>query len=616
MPRRLTDWRRAPFWPLPAEREVDEELADHLELQTRRYVAAGMSPDAARAAALRRFGNVAGVRDECHTIRHQMEADVRRSELVHDLRQDAAFAVRTLRASRGFAVVALLTLAIGIGATTAIFSVVSSVLLRALPYTHADRVVTIANGSADPTQEPMAVAPPEFADIHDQSRALDHVVALQPQPAALVGDGEPERVNAYAVSPDLFDMLGARPALGRGFVADDGAEGSPGVVLLSHVLWQRRYGGDSTVVGRTVTLAGVPRTIVGVMPPGVRFPDAPVGYLRDRADLWVPYDWMRRRSEDRGNQYLVVLARARQGSSPSTVLQDVAAIAERFRQDYPDRYQGSLGGGRWRLAVTPLREEMLGGVRRPLVVLTAAVALVLLMGCVNVAGLMLARAQARRREMSVRLALGAGRGRLVRQLLTESAILALGGGVLGTALAWAGVRLLVALDPGGIPRLGDTRLDGATLLFALGASLACGLLFGILPALQQSRADLRGALGDDARGATGGRRAARARAVLVAAEVAMAVVVLVGAALLARSFATLQRVEPGFAPRGVLSLQLSIPRQTYDSAHKVGAFYERAVARLAALPGVAGAALVDIPPLSSSYNQMGTELAGGPTGDE
>ncbi|AHG92270.1 permease (plasmid) [Gemmatirosa kalamazoonensis] len=600
---------RALFWRIPPEREVDEEIAAHLELQTRRYVEAGMPSDVARAEALRRFGDVARVRAECREIRHDMEARMRVAELLHETRHDLTLALRSFAKQPLFTVAALVTLAIGIGADTAVFSVVNAVLLRALPYRHADRVVTIWNGYGGDGPSQAAVAPAEVADLVEQSHAFDAVAAIAPQGSNVSGDGgaEPERVTAYVVSPNVFTLLGTAPAIGRGFLADDGLAGSPRVIVLSHALWTRRYGGDAKVVGSVVTVAGIPRTVVGVMPADVRFPDAPVNFIRERGDVWIPLDYDRARTEDRGNQRLAVLARLAPNVTLDGARRDLDAVAARWRAAYPDRYQQAAG---WRLLAVPLRDAMLGAARPALALIAGIVGLVLLIACVNVANLLLARGTGRARELAVRVALGARRGRLVRQLLTESALLALAGGALGTAVAWGGVRLLVRLDPDGLPRLATTRADTATLLFSLGASAATGLLFGLLPALHGSRADVRAALGEGSRGTTGGRRQGRLRAALVGFEVAMAAMVLVAAALLGQSFAALRRVSTGFADAGVLTFQLSLPARKYDSTAKLVAFHEQLAALLAALPGVRDAAGVYPLPMSGDGWSGSFEVAG------
>ena len=578
--------RRA-FFPVSIEREIADELRAHLELQTRRYVAEGMSENAARAAARQRFGDIERVRDECKDIRDDMEADMERAELGQELRMDVAFTLRTLRRSPLFTTVAVATIALAIGANTAIFSVVNAVLLRSLPYRNADRVAMIWNSNSRTTISHTAVAVPEYFDLEAQLHAHDAVAAIRPQPSALIGDGgEPERVNAYVVSPNIFDLLGVSPAIGRSFGGDDGAPSATRVIILSHALWMRRFGGDPHAIGKTLNLAGFVRTVVGVMPPDVRFPDAPLGFLRERADLWIPSTWESLRGDNRGNQIIGVVARRAANVSDARAKADIDAAAAKWRIDYPRRY-ASENAKEWSLARIPVRDEMLGSVRRSVVVVAAAVALVLLIACVNVANLMLARGATRQREFAIRLALGARRARLVRQLVTESVVLALAGGLIGLILAWLGVRVLARLGANELPRIADTSINATVLLFSLVLSIVTGILVGIVPALQQSSDGAREGLNVKAVGMAGRARGGdRLRLALVAAQVAMALVVLVGAGLLGRTFLALERVHPGFSADDVLSMQLTLGRPKYDSTYKLVSFYQQLVARASASPGV------------------------------
>ena len=609
----LRSRRTTPGAP-PVDREVDEELAFHLEMLTRRYMEDGLSREDARRRAEARFGNVGDVRSECREIGHRMEEEMRRVEVREELAQDVAYAWRLLRRSPAFTAIALVTIALGIGANTAIFSVVRGILLRPLPYHEPERVVAMWNGTAGGIT---AVAPPEFVDILERNRSFAALSAISRQTGNLTADCpsgscEPERVVAHAVSPNFFRLLGVSPARGRDFRDEDGQEGAPRVVLLSHSLWMRRYGGDSAIVGRTIAVNGIPRTVIGVMRASTRFPDAPLGFLKERPELWIPYDWVRARTEERGNQYLGVIARLRPGITLDQARADLEVIASGFRSQFPERYGGSRG---WHIVATPLPEELLGDARPALTVLMGAVGLVLLIACVNVANLLLARGAARRQELAVRTALGAGRGRIVRQLLTESAVLAVVGGVLGTVLAWQGVRLLVQLDPGRIPRLDEARIDLVVLFFSLAVSVVAGLLFGLAPALQQWRAAPQEALRAGGRGMAGEARG-RMRRALVVAEVAMALVILIGAGLLVRSFTALQRVDPGFDASGVTTFQLALPRSRYDSTAKLRAFYLDLTSRLAALPGVERASAGYPLPMSEegwsgSFYQEGVRISAG-----
>ena len=596
------------FWRRPVDEEVDDELREHVEMLVRRLEREGLSPEAARDAALRRFGDLATVRAECRTLAHDVEVQMKRQDFWQQLQQDAAYAVRTLLRSPLYTTIAVLTLAIGIGASTAIFSVVHAVLLKALPYREADRVVAIWNGYRQGGDvQTTAIAPAEFADVMEQNRAFDQVAAISRGAANLTGSCasasacEPERVTGYTVSPNLFSLLGASPLLGRVFTEAEGAQGADPVVVLSHALWMRRFGGDTAVLGRTVNINGRLRTIIGVMPAHVRFPDAPIGFLRERGDLWVPYSWQRSRGEERGNQYLGFIARRKHDVSFEEALVDLEAISARFRSAFADRY--ALSATPWALSARPLRDEMIGDVRRPLLVVLGAVLLLMLIACANVTHLSLARAAARTQEFAVRTALGAGRLRLVRQLMTESLLLGLASGAAGIAIAIGGTRALVRLDPGIIPHLDATRVNGSVLLFALAATVFCALLVGVLPAIRQSTTRVHDAIRAGRGDAAQPRR--RLRGLLVVAEVAMALVILVGAGLLTRSFIALQRVDPGFAPGQALTFAVTLPRARYDSAAKMIAFHQQLQPRLAAIPGVTAASGVDPLPLGGT-NWSGT----------
>jgi predicted permease len=508
------------------------------------------------------------------------------------LRQDLRLAVRQLRRAPAFSAIVVATLALGIGANAAIYSVVDAVLVRPLPYRAADRTVVLWNTN-ETGRTYNAASAAEFYDLKEGLRAFDAVIAIRGQGLTLTGDGgEPEQLSVYQVSPNLFDALGATPELGRSFLADEGAPGGEAVILLSHALWTRRFGADRRIVGRTITVGGVLRTVVGVMPPGVRFPDAPLGWMRQQADVWVAYQPPR--GDARGNQIMGLLARRREDRTEAQADLDLRLVSARLVAEYP-RYYAPPAVRHWRMSAVALTDQMVGSVRPALLVLVGAVGIVLLIACVNVANLLFARGTLRRREIALRLALGANRSRVVRQLVTESTMLAVAGGLLGVVLARLGLPILTRLGAE-IPRLDGTRINPGGLAFALLVSIGTGVLVGMVPGIQQSRTDLRDALGEGSRGTTDGRRRRRLRSALVAAEIAMALVVLVAAGLLARSFAALQRVEPGFSSSNVLTLQLGLPRSVYDSGAKVAHFYQQLVPDLAAIPGaVETSAIYPIP---------------------
>jgi putative ABC transport system permease protein len=427
----------------------------------------------------------------------------------------------------------------------------------------------------------------------------------------VIDGAEPERVAAYIVTPNIFDLLGATPMLGRSFVEGDGALNAPAVVVLSHALWQRRFGADRTLVGKSVSISGVMRTVVGVMPPDIRFPDAPVSFLREPAELWVPTGWTQQRGDSRGNQILALLARLRPGVPLAQGQSELDRVAAGFRRAYPERY-ASATSKNWKLQAVPLREEMVGGVRDGLLIIAGAVGLVLLIACVNVANLLLARGATRQREFAIRQALGAGRGRLVRQLLTESVVLTFSGGIVGLALGWAGVRLLVAYGASGIPRVADATINANVLAVSFGLSVFSGIFVGLFPAIDRSLGGGRAASSATTRGATAGRH--RLRSVLVSAQVAMALVVLVAAGLLTRSFVALEQVKLGFDAEHVASFQLTTPRVKYDSLSKVVAFYEQIQTAIASLPGVSSASAVYPLPMSDDGWSGSFRVDGEPDG--
>jgi len=576
------------------DQDVDRELEFHVEMLTRRFIEDGLDPQTARAKAGARMGDLSAARRENRAILIHMETTVGRSPLFQTLVQDARYAVRVLTRTPVFTATALLTLAVGIGATTAIFSVVNAVLLRDLPYPNADRTMIVFNSYQQAGLEAAAMSPEEFRDLRTQSQAFESMAGLRPQISALTddclsGNCEPVRVNAYGVSPQLFDILGVRPRIGRPFSQADGVIGAPRVVLLSDTLWRNRYGADASIIGRTITLAGIPREVIGIMPADVRFPDEPVGYLKERADIWIPVNW-EQMQDGRGNQYLEVLGLRRADVSIGQAEADLQRIGEGFKAEFPDRY--AEPAVRWRLGTRTLTEEMVGDVRMGLIVLFGAVACVLFIACANVANLILARGASRQRELAVRSALGADRRRLVQQLLVETLVITSLGTVLGLLVAAGGLELLLALNPGGIPRLDLARLDGSVLLFATGLALLTGIVVGLIPALRQAKADPQAALGDGARGVDSTTPRRRLRGVLVMAEVAMTVIVLTGAALLIRSYIAMANTPIGVDGTNVAATRLSITRAQYNEPAKVFAFHKSVRDRLAAIPGVTTASAV------------------------
>jgi putative ABC transport system permease protein len=507
--------------------------------------------------------------------------------LLHDLRH----AVRLLRAKPGFAAVAILTLALGVGATTAIFSVVHAVLLSPLPFRDADRLVNVHIVGREGATFPLPDA--DFIAWRSQNRTADAVAIFDIEGATLTGDGPPERVAAAFISDRFFDVLGARPLLGRVLQEGDDRPGAPRTAVISYRLWTRRFHGDPSVVGRAIALNSVSHTIVGVMPPGFRFPES----ADTDVDLWrvLPINPPTRR----GPFYSTGIARLKPGVHLEELRANLGTISDGLKRDYP-------GPTDWVLTAIPLQESLVGSVKPILYALVGAVALLLLIATANVANLMLARAAARDREIAVRGALGAGRGRIAAQLVTESLVLAILGGGAGLIVAALGTRALLAIAPEGIPRVAEVGMNTTVFAFAFAVAAACGVLFGVAPALRASRTALVETLKDGGRGGAGiGHR--RAQRLLVVSEIALALMLSVGAGLMIRSFAALQRVSPGFEPSHLLTFRVSLPYVNYDTAAKVQAFYLSLVHRLEALPGVRAAGLtVSLPPhlLSMTDNFM------------
>ncbi|HEX2254789.1 MAG TPA: ABC transporter permease [Thermoanaerobaculia bacterium] len=516
------------------------------------------------------------------------------------LLQDLRYSLYRLAKNPGFTLVALLTLALGIGANSAIFSVVDGVLLRPLPFDEPDRLLGVFTINR-PDGSPTASSAPDFTDVRDQVGAFESAAAYRfDSRITLTGSGDPEQLAGLRVSADFFEVLGVRPALGRTFRPGENTPGNHLVAVLGHALWQRRFAGDPEVVGRTIRLDGEAVTVVGVMPPGIDFPN--------QREIWMPlaYSEQFTAAENRRAQFLGVIARLRDGVTEEQARLEVERLGQRLTTEYPQTNTNID------LTAYSLAEELFGDVRKPLLVLLGAVGLVLLIACVNVANLLLARAAGREPEMAVRTALGAQRPRLVRQLLTESIVLSLLGGGLGLLVAFWGTELLVSLQPEEVPRLDQVTVDATVVSFTLLLSLATGVVFGLIPALQGSRSDLVGALKEGGRSAMDGRGSSRLRSGLVVAEIALAAMLLVGAGLLIRSFRELQQVDPGFDPQGLLAFDLSLPSTAYPEDPQREQFYSQALERLRALPGVEAAGGVLGLPLSNLAFVITFEVEGRP----
>jgi putative ABC transport system permease protein len=490
------------------------------------------------------------------------------------LLRDLRYGLRAMLKRPGFTVVAVLTLALGIGANTAIFSVVHAVLLRPLPFDDAGRLVYLTERNTQ--QEGLSLSWPDFADWRGQSRAFERMAAYNRDSYNLTGFGDPERLPAAQVSADLFPVLRADAARGRVFTEEEDRPGAAPVVLLSYGLWQRRFGGDGSIVGRSVTLNGRGYTVVGVMPRGFAFPT--------RAELWVPLGQLYQPSWANRDNHLGLfgVARLKTGVTLEQARADLDTVAANLEREYPNTNRDE------RASVTPLQEIYVRDIRLALWTMAGAVGFLLLIACANVANLLLARASSRRREMAVRAALGASRWRLARQLLVESVLLSAAGGGLGLLLAQWGVAAILAVRPDYVPRASEIGVDGRVLLFTAAVSLFTGVVFGLVPALQASRPDLNEAFKEGGRGTGWGR--GRLRGGLVVVEVALTLVLLVGAGLLLRSFQRLQRVDPGFTYEHVVNFSLTLPARKYPEEQQRINFIKEVLAKLAALPGVEGAA--------------------------
>jgi len=562
------------------DQELDRELHFHLEQQTEENLAAGMTPSQARLAALRRLGGVTQIEEECR--------DMRRTNYIENFWRDLQYGLRTLRKSPGFTTVILLTLALAIGANSAIFSVIDGVLLRPLPYPGADRIVRIFFHSTVFPKFPLN--PFDFRDFRTRLKSFESMAGFTRGDLRLSGAGRPEQFTGFRITAGYFHVLGLAPARGREFNASDEIAGNGQSVILSDRMWRTRLAADPNILGRKITLDAQPFTVVGVMPPGTEHPgNAYHGVANgETVDLWWPFTF-RGDPNQRGSHYLEVMARMKPGISAPRAQAEMNAVMAQMRHEHP----GALEG--WQARVVPLYQEIVGPSERLLLVLLGAVGLVVLIACANAANLLLARATARQREVAVRTALGAGRSRLVQQMLTESLLIALMGGALALAVAAAGVRILVAMLPAGFPRASAIHLNAAVFAFTLLIALATGFLFGLAPALQAARADVQDALRAGSRGAGSHRGHLRLRNGLVVGEVSLACLLLIGAGLMLRSFVKLLRTDPGFRTEHLLTATVSLPDKTYKPA-EAPRFWDRLSASLSSVAGIRAAGVgTDLP---------------------
>jgi putative ABC transport system permease protein len=509
---------------------------------------------------------------------------------------DLRYALRTLIKSPAFSTIAIVTLGLAIGANSAVFSVVNAVLLRPLPYAHSEQLVRVFGSQPQLALAP--TAPANFLEWKEQNEVFERIATYIGQGFNLTGGDKPERVIGTRVSSDLFQLLGVQPALGRAFTDEEDQTGHGQVVILSHEFWQSRFGGDPNTLRQTITLNEQPYTVIGIMSPGFAFPDT-------RTQVWTPVAFNPVERATRDTNFIDVIARLKPDRSIEQARAHMTTLAQRQAEHYPKTNAG-IGA-----KVISLHEQTVGEVRPMLVVLLGAVAFVLLIACANIANLLLARAAARQKEMAIRGALGASRSRVVRLLLTESVVLAMLGGAVGLLFAIWSLDLLVSLRPVNLPRLAEIGINRTVFIFTLAISVVTGIVFGLVPALQASKPDLNETLKESGRSATGSPRRHQMRALLVVSEVALSLVLLVGAGLMMRSFARLLAVDPGFKPDHVLTAFVSLPVSKYPKREEQAAFFERLIERLRNLPGVSSASVVtDIPLFGGS--STGFEIDGRP----
>ena len=510
--------------------------------------------------------------------------------------RDFRYALRTLARNPGFACVSVLALALGIGANTAIFTVVNSVLLAPLHFYEPQQLVVVRERNLKAGFPTFSLSPGNYAGFRDQNHTFSGIAAFGRRGMNLAGGAEPERLRGVAVTREFFDVLGVKPLLGRPFSAQEGELGSHHVAIIGNGLWQRRFGGQREVLGQTLKLNDEMYTVVGVMPASFDFPG--------RIEIWCPLAMNLQNWQQRGGHYLGGIGRLKPGSSLEAAQMDLNTIAARAEKEYPDSNSG------WDTTLAGLQESVVGKIRPAILTLSAAVGFVLLIACVNLANLLLSRSAARRREIGIRSAMGAGRGGLIRQLLTESVLLAALGSVVGLALAWAGARLLTHMSPTILLRASEIGLDLRALAFTAAVGVLTGILFGLAPAIHMARTDLNSALREGGRGNSMGFRRNSLRSVLVVGEVALALVLLSGAGLLMRSFYHLQSIDMGFDPRDVLTFRTNLPGARYKTDEQQVTFYDRALERIRALPGVSVAGAGQIFPLAGddyilSFVQVG-----------
>ena len=582
--------------PRAVDQDFANELDSHLDMLADENIRRGMPPEEARRAARIKLGGVTQLKET--------NRELRSLPVIETFLQDARYAFRMLRKNPGFTAVAVLTLALGIGANTAIFSVVYAVLLKPLPYANPNQLVSAFQANTQEGVPEDGTSYPNFEEWRAQNHVFSDLSTINFHQLTLTGSGEPSVVNTCVVTPQHFALLDVKPLQGRIFYLDDGKQGAPPIVILSENLWRGTLGADPKIVGSSITLDKRPFTVVGIMPAAFRSP-----FINNAQDVWIPLvqdplfgSWMARR----GGHWLPVFGRLKPGVSLAQAQAEMDTISERLASEFPAENKG------WTVRLVPMQKEIVGDVRTALLVLLGAVGLVLLIACANIANLLLTRATSRSKEIAVRTALGAGRSRIIRQLLSETAVLGLLGGVVGIALAYWGVRALSSLLPDNLPQLNAIRVDNFVLIFALALSAIASVAFGLVPALFVSKSDIQASLreGSSRSGESGNRR--RARSFLAAAEIALAMVLLVAAGLLLRSFSKLTSVSPGFDAQHIVKAEVSLPQFQYSKPQQWTAFSDQLLAGIQAQPGLQDSAIAIPVPIADGFINLGFEIVGVP----
>lgn len=589
------------FWRHRKDEELDAEIQHHLDEAIRDRIARGESAEQARVNALREFGNVGLIKEVTREMWGWSWLDA--------LGQDLRFGLRMLRKNPGFSLIAILTLALGIGANTAIFSVVNAVLLRPLPYAEPERLVMVNGVNVKDPEAGYSSSYPNFFDLRERNQSFAQIAVHHPAALTLTGNDAPMQLAGQVVTAELFDLLGAKPQLGRTFTRAEEKSGTTRAAVISYGLWHRKFGSDPNVLGRAITLERKPFEIVGVMPAGFQFP-----IQAEPIEIWIPpvldadpVGDQKPTTERRGYRWLEMVARLKPNVTQTQAQAEMTAIAAALEKEYPDNNTNI------RFMLEPLHRTLVANYRTALLVLLAVVGCVLLIACANVANLMLARATARAREISVRAALGASRSRIIRQLLTEALLLALAGGMFGLLLGWWGIAALLQFIPPDVPRVAAIALDARVLGFTIAVSALTGIVFGLAPALQASSIDLAEAMKEGSRSVSSGKT--RLRNTLVVVEVAMALVLLIGAALLGQTFFKLQQIKLGYDVQNMLTATVVLPEARYAKPHEKVAFYQRLTEHLRNIPGVISVSTVAPLPLGDNDAGGSFEIEGRPAPD-